>query len=229
MKSSVSLYYRKYFNDYIGGRVQASFMQLGYTDVYNHNDFQHRRNLSFNTDLWELTIQGDFNFFKFEPGSLEKRFTPYFTVGVGGFHFNPYAYYQDQKYYLQPLGTEGQGSSLYPDRKPYSLYAICIPFGGGVKYNLSRNMNLHFEVLHRFTRTDYLDDVSATYAGAAAFPPKPNGGSNIALLLQDRSGDVGTPIGEAGRQRGNSGDKDQYLTFQMGISFLITAYRCPKF
>jgi hypothetical protein len=28
----------------------------------------YRRNLSFNSNIWELALQGDFNFFKFLPG-----------------------------------------------------------------------------------------------------------------------------------------------------------------
>lgn len=57
----------------------------------------------------------------------------------------------------------------------------------GVKYNLGRNVNLGFEVVHRFTSTDYLDDVSTTYAGVTAFPQKTPGVNTPAYLLQDRS------------------------------------------
>ena len=69
VKPSVGIYYRKYFNDYVGARAHFRFMQLGYSDVYNTNEFQRRRNLSFNTNVFELAVQGDFNFFRFEPGS----------------------------------------------------------------------------------------------------------------------------------------------------------------
>src|SRR5690606_35083346 len=109
--------------------------QLGYSDVYNKDTFQHVRNLSFNTNIWNFSLQGDFNFFRFEPGSLSYRFTPYVTFGIGALHFNPYAYYENKKYYLQPLGTEGQYSPLYPDRKPYNLWTYDIPVGLGFKYN----------------------------------------------------------------------------------------------
>src|SRR5690606_14029958 len=110
------------FNDYIGARAHFRYMNVGYSDVYSENDFQQKRNLSFNSNIFELALQGDFNFFRFEPGSDGYRFSPYLTVGASAFHSNPDAYYEDRKYYLQPLGTEGQRSSAYPDRKPYSLY-----------------------------------------------------------------------------------------------------------
>ncbi|MCW3462118.1 type IX secretion system protein PorG [Chitinophaga nivalis] len=226
LKPAVGIYYRKYMNDYVGIRAHGRFMQLGYSDTYNKNEFQKRRNLSFNTNLWELALQGDFSFFRFEPGSLDYRFSPYLTGGASIFTFNPYTYLDGQKYYLQPMRTEGQGTALYPERKPYGKVAYAWVIGGGFKYNLSKTMNIGLEALYRFTQTDYLDDVSTTYAGIAAFPPLPNGQPTVAARLQDRSGATGTPLGVAGRQRGNSRDKDQYITIELTISFLFTAYRC---
>ena len=211
-KPSVGIYYRKYLNDYVGVRAHGRFMQLGYSDVYNKNEYQQRRNLSFNTNLWELSLQGDFNFFRFEPGSLYERFSPYLTGGASIFTYNPYAYLNGVKYFLQPMRTEGQGSALYPDRKPYSLVSYAWVIGGGFKYNISKKVNVGLEALYRFTQTDYLDDVSTTYAGPGAFRTLPNGQPTVASQLQDRSGVKGAPIGVMGRQRGNSRDKDQFVT-----------------
>ncbi|HVI45101.1 MAG TPA: DUF6089 family protein [Chitinophaga sp.] len=226
LKPSIGVYYRKYMNDYVGVRAHARFMQLGYSDAYNKNEFERRRNLSFNTNVFELALQGDFNFFRFEPGSQFYRFSPYLTGGASIFHFNPYAYLDGVKYYLQPQRTEGQGTALYPDRKPYSLVSYAFLIGGGFKYNISRKVNIGLEALYRFTRTDYLDDVSTTYAGIAAFPPLPNGKSTVAGLLQDRSYVTGDPLGVPGRQRGNSRDKDQFVTIELTLSILFTSYNC---
>ncbi|MVT07408.1 type IX secretion system protein PorG [Chitinophaga tropicalis] len=225
-KPAVGIYYRKYMNDYVGVRAHFRYLQLGYSDTYNTNEFQHRRNLSFNTNVFELGLQGDFNFFRFEPGSRYYRFTPYFTGGGSLFYFNPYAYLNGVKYNLQPLRTEGQGSAMYPDRKPYSLMAFAFTLGGGFKYNLSRKVNVGLEALYRFAQTDYLDDVSTTYAGTAVFPPDAEGNPSAAYLLQDRSYATGDRIGVAGRQRGNSRDKDQFVTVELTISILFTSYRC---
>jgi len=124
-KFAAGVFFRKNFGNYIAARVDANFAQLGYSDVYNsYNEFMHLRNLSFNTNVWELSLRGDFNFFRFLPGDPEFNFTPYVSFGVGVFSYDPYAYLNGQKYYLRPLGTEGQGSSLYPDRKPYGSMAV---------------------------------------------------------------------------------------------------------
>ncbi|MCU0384827.1 MAG: DUF6089 family protein [Flavihumibacter sp.] len=227
-KLAFGVFFRKQFGNYIAVRVGGQFAQLGYADkYYSDNEFQRRRNLSFNSNVWELALQGDFNFFKYVPGSYDYRFTPYVTIGASIFSYDPYAYLGGQKYFLRPLGTEGQGSAAYPDRKPYSSMAFAIPFGVGVKYSLNERINIGFEVLHRFTNTDYLDDVSTTYVGADKFPPLPDGTSTPGFLLQDRSYEVGEIIGIEGRQRGYAGQKDQFITAQFTISFNLTSYRCP--
>jgi hypothetical protein len=227
-KMAATIFFRKNLGNYIAVRVGASFAQLGYSDQYNtHNTYMYSRNLSFNTKVWELSLQGDFNFFRFMPGEPEYSFTPYITFGAGVFSYDPYAYLRGQKIPLRQLGTEGQGSSLYPDRKQYSSMAICIPFGGGIKYALNERMNIAFEVLHRFTNTDYLDDVSKTYVDPAAFPPNPDGSTSTALLMSDRSYEIGEPIGTPNRQRGNSKQKDQFVTAMFHITFNLQSYHCP--
>jgi hypothetical protein len=226
---AASAFFRKNFGSYVALRVAGSYAFLAYSDKYNsYNEFMYRRNLSFNTNIWELAVQGDFNFFKYIPGSEYHRFTPYITFGVGVFNYDPYTYYQGQKVYLRPLGTEGQGSAAYPDRKPYGSMAVCFPFGVGVKYSLNRKINIGLEVLYRFTTTDYIDDVSKTYAPNAQPQFLPNGQPTLWYALQDRSYETGEPIGEQGRQRGYSNQKDSYLTAQFTVSFNLFSYKCPS-
>jgi hypothetical protein len=227
-KAAATLFFRKNFGNYIALRVAGTFAQLGYSDTYNtHNEYMNRRNLSFNTNVWELALQGDFNFYRFLPGEPNLNFTPYITFGVGIFNYDPYAFLDGDKYYLRTLATEGQGSSLYPDRKPYSSMAISVPLGVGVKYSLNERFNIGFEVVHRFTNTDYLDDVSTTYVDPAVFPPMPDGSPSPAMLLSDRSYELGPPIGIKGRQRGNSQQKDQFATAIFYLSFNLQSYKCP--
>jgi len=228
-KIAAGIFFRKNFGNYIAARIVANYAQLGYSDIYNtQNDFMLKRNLSFNTNVWELSLRGDFNFFRFLPGDPEFNFTPYVSLGLGVFSYDPYAYLEGQKYFLRPLGTEGQGSSLYPDRKPYSSMAICFPVGVGVKYAFNERFNIGLEITHRFTTTDYLDDVSKTYVDPAVFPPLPDGSPSPGLLLSDRSYELGTPIGIKGRQRGVETNKDQFITAMIYFSFNLQSYKCPS-
>lgn len=229
-KIAAGVFFRKNFSNYIALRVGANFAQVGYSDVYNdYNEYMHRRNLSFNSNIWELAVQGDFNFYRFMPGDDEFRFTPYITFGAGIFNYDPYAFLNGDKYFLRPLGTEGQGDTSYPDRKQYSSMALCIPFGVGFKYSINERMNIGFEVVHRFTNTDYLDDVSKTYVDPAIFPPNPDGSENPAYYLQDRSYETGPRIGGKGIQRGNSKQKDQFATAVLTLSFNLQSYKCPSY
>jgi hypothetical protein len=229
-KPALGLFFRKQFGNYVGVRLSAHYAQVGYSDTYSSNEYQRERNLSFNSNIWEVAIQGDFNFFKFIPGDPEHLFTPYITLGVGAFSYDPYAYLNGKKEFLRPLGTEGQTIG-YKGRKPYSTTAICIPFGVGIKYNISEKFNLSFEISQRLTNTDYLDDVSTTYIGADRFR-LPNGDLTTAGLLQDRSYEVldknQALLGQEGRQRGFSKQKDQYIIAEVGLTFNISSYRCPK-
>jgi opacity protein-like surface antigen len=228
-KPALGLFFRKQFGNYTGLRVSAHFAQLGYSDVYSKNDYQKTRNLSFNSNIWEVALQGDFNFFQFVPGDPDYLFTPYVTIGAGIFTYDPYAFIAGQKEFLRPLGTEGQTIG-YQGRKQYNTMAFCFPLGAGVKYNITEKLNLSFEVAQRFTTTDYLDDVSKTYIGANRFGVLPNGDPSSARLLQDRSYelDANNTLGIEGRQRGWSKQRDQYIFAEIGISFNISSYRCPS-
>lgn len=222
-KIALGAFFRRQISNYISVRLTGHFAQLGYSDIYNKNEYQKRRNLSFNTNIFELAVMGDFNFFKFVPTDPRYAFTPYASVGVGFFSYNPYAYYQDEKVYLRPLHTEGQ--TFYENRKTYGSTALAIPLAFGIKYAITDKINLSFELGYRFTTTDYLDDVSKTYVGIDKFAASPE--KSLAGIMQDRSVELGPPIGIEGRQRGWSKQKDQYGIAEIGISFNLTSYRCP--
>jgi hypothetical protein len=220
-------YYQKQFTNYTALRISAHYAQLGYSDKFNSkNLFQQKRNLSFNSDIFELALQGDFNFFRFIPTDPDYNFTPYLTFGLGVFSYDPYAYYRGEKVYLRALHTEGQ--TFYQGRKEYGSTAFCFPMGFGFKYCMSEKINLSLEATYRFTTTDYLDDVSTTYIGVDNFPKGPNGALSLAALLQDRSYETGEIIGIQGRQRGWSKQKDQYMFLELGFSLNLTSYTCPS-
>lgn len=227
VKPALGIFFRKQFTPYLGIRLSGHYTQLGFSDADSKLPFQQARNLSFQTNLWEVAVHGDFNFFRYVPGEAGYSFTPYITFGLGVFNFNPYTEFSGNKVFLRDLGTEGQNIG-YTDltgkkRKPYKTTTVCFPFGMGIKYNVSNNVNLSFQLGQRLTLTDYLDDVSTTYVGADKFVSDPTANS-----LQDRSPEImAMPIGIEGRQRGWNKQKDQYIIAEIGISFNIRSYTCP--
>jgi len=128
---------------------------------------------------------------------------------------------------LQPLGTEGQGYPEYPDRKKYKLTSTAFSVGGGMKYRLNKNWIFWCEAVNRNTHTDYLDDVSSTYADPLVLL---NEGGPLVEALADRSVELGgEPVGLSGKQRGDARRRDDYLIFNIGFSFTIVKNKCPFF
>jgi hypothetical protein len=176
------------------------------------------RNLSFKSGIKELYAGVEV----FLLNRQKMKLTPYVFAGVALFHFNPWTRdVQGDKVYLQPLSTEGQGLTAYPDRKVYTLtqYALC--FAGGFKYTISPDVTLGWEISQRKTFTDHLDDVSASYVdGAKLLAAK----GSLAAALAYRGDEL--PGGQAqpkeGEQRGTPTENDWYyysgLTMEVKLS-----------
>jgi hypothetical protein len=189
------------------------------------------RNLNFHTAITELNLLAEFDLFNLN----RRKFSPYVFGGIAVYHFNPYTTDTlGNKLLLQPLGTEGQGLALYPDRKMYKLTQLAVPLGGGVKLRISDNVVVAYEVGLRKLFTDYLDDVSTSYADAAALAaakgPK-------AVEMAYRGGEIknGNPAyPPAGTVRGNPKLNDWYYFHGLTISIALNTggygrsrYGCP--
>lgn len=175
-----------------------------------------KRNLSFQTNILEGSLMLQYDILNL---NNENKFTPYIMAGIGVFAFNPYTMDTfGAKWYLQPLGTEGQGLANFPGRKPYKLSQICIPAGIGIKYKISESFTAGIEFSSRLIYSDYLDDVSTKYP-------------NLNLLEQER-GPKARELSFRGVEidpnatittrstRGNPNNRDNYYS-----SSLIITYR----
>lgn len=119
-----------------------------------------KRNLSFQSELREFSLVGEYQLFDFE----NRRWSPFAFTGIAVYHYDPYTFDQNQqKYFLKPLSTEGQGLPQYPNRKPYALTRPAISIGGGLKFALGDRIQLAAQLGLRITNNDYLDDVSTSY------------------------------------------------------------------
>lgn len=226
VRPAFGAFIRFHTSPYIALRLAANYTHVGYDDRLSSNVYNRTRNLSFRSDIAEVIAQAEFNFFRFATGELNSRFTPYLTGGIGAFYYDPYTTYLGVKYYLRPLGTEGQKAG-YTDRQ-YNRVSMCFPIGAGFKYWIAPGINFGVEISNRLTLTDYMDDVSTTYVGNSLFPTDPQNPSPAAVL-QDRSLEVtNTPLGRPGKQRGNSATKDQYMMLMINLSLQLKTYRCPS-
>ena len=108
----------------------------------------------------------------------------------------------------------------------YSLYQLNIPFGAGIKHQLTPNLIVGFETGWRKLFTDHLDDVSTFYA----YSNDPASGFTIADQLADRSWEVsesGLPLASQGDMRGDPNLKDWYFQAAFSISYRFTPILCP--
>lgn len=205
--------YRKNFDRRFTFKSSALYTNVYANDENSKDLIKVNRNLKFKSDIIELSGQIEFNFLAYETGNSLYNWTPFIFTGVSIFNYNPQAEGSDGQWYdLQELGTEGQGTTSFPNRKKYSLTQLSVPFGGGVKIGVSDNFNIIVEYGLRKTFTDYIDDVSTTYVGI------PSEFTNIAIELADQSID-GPQL--AGIARGDETNKDWYSFSGITLSFRL--------
>jgi hypothetical protein len=225
-------------NDFIGSNLQTPAKVPTYI-----------RNLHFRNDLKQVSA-----FFKYDifPSYDHYRKRPiynlYGLIGISGFFHNPKAKDKNGKWTsLRPLRTEGV---------KYSNFSFAIPIGVGVRYKLSLQWDLEVDLTYMLTFTDYLDDVSGTYADpsslgsakAKAFSNRTADSTNaltgdlrnldyiqndLNLSINNQPGDPDYKYVEGygpGQKRGSVKGYDGYAFISIRLSYAIPGFvNCPKF
>ena len=209
------------FDERISMKFGLYYGRITGDDSRSDNAFQQSRNLDFFSNIWDGTVQIEFNFFPYIHGSKNRNFTPYIFAGLSAFQYSPKTELNGTTYRLRDFGTEGQDIG-----EEYNLFKLGIAYGGGLKWDLNYYWSMNIELSGRFLFHDYLDDVSGTY-------PNPNvliaQRGQIAADLSDRSDPdaAGGQIGQAGVQRGNSKNNDSYNFATVGIAYYFGRVKCP--
>jgi hypothetical protein len=215
-------FYRHNWDRRWAWKLEMNFGKISGDDAYSSSAYDRDRNLSFQSSIFEVSPQIEFNFFAYETGRSDYPWTPYLFFGFSVFKFNPKAYLGNQLYELQPLGTEGQG---YNGEKKYNRLSFSLPMGGGFKFNVGR-IGVGIEIGARRAYTDYLDDVSTLYPDKGLLLAH---SGTAAVLLSDRSftgNDTSFTLPTLSilhKQRGNSQDKDWYLFGGITLYFRLTS------
>jgi len=208
------------FNNRLALRLGASAGQIGGSDENSENNFEIQRNLNFTSNILDVASQFEFNFLPYDHGSKKNFFSPYLFAGINVFYYNPQTEFEGQVYDLRPLGTEGQFIA-----EEYTTLDGGIVYGGGIKFSLNYTWSIEVELSSRKLFTDYLDDVSKTYP---EYDDLEDLRGSIAVSLSDRSGElIETPIGQTGRQRGNSKNDDFYAMLGFSIVYYFGTIDCP--
>lgn len=214
---------RKNFDGRICLRLNAGFAHVWANDAQAASDYAKARNLSFQSNILEGSAIIEFNFQDFHGDSRDDaNISPYLFAGAGLMYFNPQARYNDVLYDLQPLGTEGQAPG-----QEYSLVSPVVILGIGLKFHVDYHWSWSVELGHRATFTDYLDDVSGSYANAQTIG---NYNGSVAAALSDRSIEISDQrLGGTGRQRGDSSTRDSYMMLTVGFSYRFMPLHCPAY
>jgi len=274
LRPSFGLQVNYHFNPHMFVRLAYNQGWINGADSLSSDNTRKARNLHFSSGINEVSAQLVYEFFASDRHyEYRPKWSPYVFTGISVFHFNPKAKPNaswvknypnmfakddyDQWVELKPLGTEGQNlpdglraKNDLPD--PYGLTQISIPIGIGVRYMLTKKLDLRVELSMRKTFTDYLDDVG----GPNYAPPEDlvRYQSEKSFLFADRSQWAGFgegrrgynypygmssdnrkaryqgAYGQDGEFRGNRNDKDWYAFFQVGVTYILDrGARCPRF
>ncbi|MEE2953767.1 MAG: DUF6089 family protein [Bacteroidota bacterium] len=208
------LFFRKNIDRRFAYKIEAILGYLNGDERDNKNDsISQDRYLHFKSPLYEFSTQIEFNFLPYEVGNPLYSWTPFVFSGISVFQFNPMAESPNGNWVnLQELGTEGQGTPQFPERKKYSLIQFSVPMGGGIKFAISNSTTIMLEYGMRKTFTDYLDDISTTYPG-----------KNIMQQYGDLATYMSDPTDNhvMGEQRGEEENNDWYSFAFVTISIKL--------
>lgn len=197
-----------YFTNRISTRVELNWFQLRGDDAKATPESGRReRNLSFESNNLEISAVGMVNLFAHGDRFYRRpNYNFYGFLGVGLLYFNPRGKdpVTGEMVSLAPLKTEGVD---------YGTVTLAIPYGLGGRVKLTPQINLAVEIGWRKLFTDYLDDVSTTYPGAAAFTDP------VAARMSDKRT---TPAqGTQGGIRGNPSNDDAYMLLNAKIEYYL--------
>lgn len=251
LKGSVGIITRYTPHDVLTFRLSAQYGRLEGDDAwYEDQNDPMRRNLSFQSVLWDFTGAAEINL-RSIPMRQKSGFSPYLFIGASVFKYNPTAVFvydpnsaianfpeinystleerDGEVVELQPLSTEGQGTTEFNELERYSLTQVAIPVGLGFKYKVNHKWTIGMEYGPRITFTDYLDDVSGNYVDPAARLQSEFGTMSAAMSL--RSPEVSEPSLLEGTPRGNPDNNDLYGIFGVTLTYRIYGNReqCPGF
>lgn len=128
----IGIFYKKNYNARYSAKIIFNYTPISASDNTSKYIYQNIRSHNFSITIYELNLNGEFNFLPYSLGDDKHPFAPYVTAGIGGIY--------------------AQNSS-----KPIQ---IILPMGVGLKFNIGKKTGVGFEWGFRKTFTDYLDNLS---------------------------------------------------------------------
>ncbi len=126
------LFRHNFPNNRVSLRFNANYIKIQGADSLSKNTYQLRRNHSFVREFWDLGMQVEMNFLKFDPEAVKKYyFTPYLSAGL---------------VYM-----------IMPTEQGYLNFGV--PIALGMKYAVTPKFVIGLEWSYRWTLQDEMDDL----------------------------------------------------------------------
>ena len=154
---SIGAYYRWYYNTNLSFRFGINQSSLKGDDNNFIGTDRIARGFSFKTPLTEISAREEYDFLNHNRrrggNTFTKFVSPFFHVGAGVTFINPKNDFN--------LGKNSAMSSLIAeDINNRITNFFTVPFGGGIRYDLSEQLLIGVEVGLNAVFTDYLDGIS---------------------------------------------------------------------
>lgn len=211
---------RYYDNTRWAFRLAYSNLQLDGND--EASKYRPERGLSFHTNVQDIALVAEFNFFDYFTGSKRNYITPYIFGGLSYLTFNPKA--DDGTALCSVLTDVDNEVAISDGDNKYNLTSFSIPFGIGMKYSISEHIGMTLEWRMDYAFTDWLDDCHAYYP---TYEPDEEGNVPGFVQYSDPTG-ITDPNNTGSNeqkyfQRGNKDTKDWYgyLSVSLSYKFLL--------
>lgn len=186
MKNAFGGFYRHNFNLRYSLRGNVYYGSLGADDASSPYKYNLLRDQSFSLNLLDIGLQAEFNFLPYITTSYKYKFSPYVTAGLS--------------YRTIFSNTSAKNG-------------VNIPFGIGLKYNLTQKISMGFEWVIRKTFADDMD-------GLTEYPENP-------LLVEFLNNQTAAKF----RQTSTLYRNDYYVFTGFFLSYKIVykSMKCPAY
>ena len=150
-------YLRYNFSDVLSTRFNLIAGKISGNDADYPNRSHGDRNFSFTSNLVDANLMLEWEPFgkkRYEnANAFRKILSPYLAVGAGFLYGKPVVNYNE-------ANNVANAANIALDKANTKNTFFNVPFGAGVRYDLSRRLTLGLEGFFRLPFTDYLDGVS---------------------------------------------------------------------
>lgn len=179
LNPNFGMFLRYNFNSRVSLRTSAMMGPIGASGKFEESDWE------FNKFITDISVMGEFNFFRYIVGSKKHSATTYLLGGIGTSLFNytydpvkmsPMLFYLNPVYYGK-LPHAVQEQIATPSNN--GVIALNIPVGFGFKFNIGERMGVGVEaILRKYfnDKIDNLDDPRKYYVTQSGGTGAPSGG-----------------------------------------------------